>query len=138
MTREITAFPSPLPLADLAYKTIEENLKAKYLLEHRPELSTSHTVIVIDNSRSMLSKKKDVLLYRDSQNAAFSFTALEFLRGYLAILLSTPTWYHSSNSVNIPVRSFQGNLLAGLCITKYWRIEIRRNTVIGNVHSALG
>ena len=79
MSREITAFPSPLPLADLDYKTIEENLKVKYLLEHRPELSTSHTVIVIDNSGSMLSKKNDVLLYRDSQNAAFSFTALELI-----------------------------------------------------------
>lgn len=79
MTREITAFPSPLPLADLDCKAIEDNLKVKYLLEHRPELSTSHTIIVIDNSGSMLSKKNDVLLYRDSQNAAFSFTALEFI-----------------------------------------------------------
>lgn len=79
MTREITAFPSPLPLADLDCKAIEDNLKVKYLLEHRPELSTSHTVIVIDNSGSMLSKKNDVLLYRDSQNAAFSFTALELI-----------------------------------------------------------
>ena len=79
MSREITAFPSPLPLADLDCKAIEEILKVKYLLEHRPELSTSHTVIVIDNSGSMLSKKNDVLLYRDSQNAAFSFTALEFI-----------------------------------------------------------
>lgn len=49
------------------------------MLDHRPELSTSHTVIVIDNSGSMLSKKNDVHLYRDCQNAAFSFTALELI-----------------------------------------------------------
>lgn len=77
--REITAFPSPLPEADVEIKALEANEKMKRLLEQKPDVSTSHTVIVIDNSGSMLSKKNDVHLYRDSQNAAFSMTALEFI-----------------------------------------------------------
>jgi len=79
MTREITAFPSPLPEVDVDFKAMEANEKMKLLLEQKPDVSTSHTVIVVDNSGSMLSKKNDVLLYRDSQNAAFSMTALEFV-----------------------------------------------------------
>ncbi len=79
MRREITAYPSPLPEADVDASTMAASSKAKHLLEQKPELSTSHTVIVIDNSGSMLSKKNDVHLYRDSQNAAFSMTALEFI-----------------------------------------------------------
>ena len=34
---------------------------------------------MIDNNSSMLSRKNDIHLYRDSQNAAFSMTALEFI-----------------------------------------------------------
>ena len=34
---------------------------------------------MVDDIGPMLSKKNDVLLYRDSQNAAFSMTALEFV-----------------------------------------------------------
>ncbi|KAL7511010.1 hypothetical protein ACHAXN_007945 [Cyclotella atomus] len=77
--REVTAFPSPLPNVPTNMDMISESMKTKLLLEQRPDLATSHTVIVIDNSGSMLSKKNDIYLYRDSQNAAFSFTALEFV-----------------------------------------------------------
>ena len=69
MTREITAFPSPLPEAEVDFKAIEANENLKRLLALKPELSTSHTVIV----------KNDVLLYRYIQNAAFSMRALEFI-----------------------------------------------------------
>lgn len=79
MRREVTAYPSPLPEVDVGAASISASSKAKHLLEQKPELSTSHTVIVIDNSGSMLSKKNDIHLYRDSQNAAFSMTALEFV-----------------------------------------------------------
>ena len=79
MTREITAFPSPLPEVEVDFKAIEATDKLKRLLEQRPELFTTHTVVVIDNSGSMLSKKNDVHLYRNSQNAAFSMTALELI-----------------------------------------------------------
>lgn len=79
MRREVTAYPSPLPEVDLDASAIETIEKAKRVLEHKPELATSHTVLVVDNSGSMLSKKNDVHLYRDSQNAAFSMTALEFV-----------------------------------------------------------
>ncbi|KAL7544374.1 hypothetical protein ACHAWF_007757, partial [Thalassiosira exigua] len=79
MRREVTAYPSPLPSIDMDFSAIEEHLKAKRLFEQKPELSTSHTLIIIDNSGSMLDKKNDIHLYRDSQNAAFSLTALEFV-----------------------------------------------------------
>ncbi len=79
MREEITAYPSPLPKLPIDYSMELEQQKTKMLLKKKPELSTSHTVIVIDNSGSMLAKKNDVHLYRDSQNAAFSLTALEFV-----------------------------------------------------------
>jgi hypothetical protein len=79
MRLEVTAFPSPLPNVPIDEDMMLESTKTKQLLHQRPELATSHTVIIIDNSGSMLSKKNDIHLYRDSQNAAFSFTALEFV-----------------------------------------------------------
>ncbi|KAL7545059.1 hypothetical protein ACHAWF_008424 [Thalassiosira exigua] len=79
MRQEITAYPSPLPEFDVDVSAMHEHEKVQRLLQQKPELSTSHTVIVIDNSGSMLGKKNDVHLYRDSQNAAFSMTALEFV-----------------------------------------------------------
>lgn len=79
MRREITAFPSPLPKMSIEFDVNEQNDKAKRLFEKKPELSTSHTVFVIDNSGSMLEKKNKIHLYRDCQQAAFSITALEFV-----------------------------------------------------------
>lgn len=79
MRREITAFPAPLPLMPIDSAMASDHEKAKRLLTEKPGLSTSHTVIVIDNSGSMLAKKNNIHLYRDSQNASFSFTALEFV-----------------------------------------------------------
>jgi len=79
MRREVTAYPSALPMMDIDRKMRDDHEKAIRLLHGKPELSTSHTVIVIDNSGSMLSKKNNVHLYRDSQNAAFSMTELEFV-----------------------------------------------------------
>lgn len=79
MRCEVTAFPSPLPTMELDVDVAREHMKAKDLLRVKPELATSHTVLIIDNSGSMLAKKNNVLLYRDSQNAAFSITALEFV-----------------------------------------------------------
>ena len=79
MRKEITAYPSPLPFADIDTPAMEANDKVKRLLQQKPDLSTSHTVIVVDNSGSMLSKKNDVYMYRDCQNAAFGMTALEFV-----------------------------------------------------------
>ena len=79
MRREVTAFPSPLPNVPVDSSMITESIKARQLLHQKPELATSHTVLIVDNSGSMLSKKNDIHLYRDSQNAAFSFTALEFV-----------------------------------------------------------
>jgi hypothetical protein len=79
MRREVTAYPSPLPNVPTDLNMEAEHEKTKRLLHQKPELATSHTVIIVDNSGSMLDKKNDIHLYRDSQNAAFSFTALEFV-----------------------------------------------------------
>lgn len=77
--REVTAYPSPLPDVPVDQTMISHQTNVKTLIQHKPELSTSHTILVIDNSGSMLAKKNDVHLYRDSQNAAFSMTALDFV-----------------------------------------------------------
>jgi hypothetical protein len=58
MRREVTAYPSPLPGADVDAASISASSKAKHLLEQKPELSTSHTVIVIDNSGSNAIKEE--------------------------------------------------------------------------------
>jgi hypothetical protein len=79
MRREVTAFPAPLPEQPVDFAMRISHGRAKRLLAEKPELSTSHTVIVIDNSGSMLAKKNSIHLYRDSQNAAFSMAALEFV-----------------------------------------------------------
>jgi len=79
MRREVTAFPSPLPTMELDSDMKSTHSKTMQLLQAKPELATSHTVIVIDDSGSMLAKKNEIYLYRDSQNAAFSMTALEFV-----------------------------------------------------------
>ena len=77
--REVTAFPSPLQDVPIDRAAIKKHNQVKNVLKQKPELATSHTILVIDNSGSMLAKKNDVHLYRDSQNAAFSMTALEFI-----------------------------------------------------------
>ena len=77
--REVTAYPSPLQDVPIDSATFARHNQVKTLIQHKPELATSHTVLVMDNSGSMLAKKNDVHLYRDSQNAAFSMTALEFI-----------------------------------------------------------
>lgn len=79
MIQEVTAYPSPLTDVPVDLNTISQHNSVKTLIEQKPDLSTSHTILVIDNSGSMLAKKNDVHLYRDSQNAAFSMTALEFV-----------------------------------------------------------
>lgn len=79
MRREVTAYPSPLPNIPVENDAMRKHEKTKSLLREKIDLSTSHTVLVVDNSGSMLGKKNDVHLYRDSQNAAFSMTALEFV-----------------------------------------------------------
>jgi Alpha-kinase family len=77
--REVTAFPSPLPEMEVDTEMRQGHVKAMKLLRAKPELATSHTVFVIDDSGSMLQKRNSILYYRDCQNAAFSMTALEFI-----------------------------------------------------------
>ena len=56
---------------------LEEHAKAKYVIDQKPELAVSHTVLCIDNSGSMATH--DINLHRDRQVAAYSMTAIEFV-----------------------------------------------------------
>jgi hypothetical protein len=77
MRREITSFPSPLKLADVSSDMREDHKKAKFIIEQKPELAMSHTVLCIDNSGSMAIH--DIHLHRDRQVAAYSMIAIEFV-----------------------------------------------------------
>lgn len=77
MIREVTAYPAPLALAPESFDDHTAHNKAKLLLEKKPELCVSHTVLVVDNSGSMLIH--DIRLHRDRQTAAYTTTALEFI-----------------------------------------------------------
>jgi hypothetical protein len=79
LTREITAYPAPLAYAPIFHdgKATADHEKAKLLLEKKPKLASSHTVLVIDNSGSMLTH--DIHLHRDRQTAAYTETALELV-----------------------------------------------------------
>ena len=108
MRREITAFPAPLPEMNIDWNMTTAHEKAIDLLGKKPELSTSHTVIVIDNSGSMLAKKNDIHLYRDSQNASFSMTALEFVAEQLlnqtAVNSDLVSLVKFSRHVEVPIK----------------------------------
>ena len=77
MRREITAFPSPLATAPVESDDRVAHVKAKQIIELKPELCASHTVMVVDNSGSMSTH--DIHLHRDRQVAAYSMTSLEFI-----------------------------------------------------------
>jgi von Willebrand factor type A domain len=74
---EITAYPAPLALAPVTIDDHMNDGKAKQLLERKPDLCASHTVLVIDNSGSMTTH--DISLHRDRQVAAYSTTAIELV-----------------------------------------------------------
>jgi Mg-chelatase subunit ChlD len=74
---EITAYPAPLALAPVTTDAHMNDDKAKQLLERKPDLCASHTVLVVDNSGSMTTH--DIILHRDRQVAAYSTTAIELV-----------------------------------------------------------
>jgi hypothetical protein len=76
-SREVTAFPSPLNLAPVSEDERDNHEKAKAVIDQKPELCKSHTVLVVDNSGSMLTH--DIALHRDRQVAAYTMMALEFV-----------------------------------------------------------
>ena len=77
MSHEITAFPSPLSLAPIDESDQALHHRTQQLIERKPELCTSHTVLVVDTSGSMTTH--DINLHRDRQVAAYSVTAMEFV-----------------------------------------------------------
>lgn len=77
MTQEVTAYPAPLSLAPVDSESRSLHEKAKILLDKKPEFAASHTVLIVDNSGSMLIH--DINLHRDRQTAAYTMTALEFI-----------------------------------------------------------
>jgi Mg-chelatase subunit ChlD len=77
LSHEITAYPSPLAFAEIDADARKSHSDAKDLINVKPELCVSHTVLVVDNSGSMASH--DINLHRDRQTAAYTVTALEFV-----------------------------------------------------------
>lgn len=77
LRREVTAFPAPLDLAPVDDNYYKDHKGAKEVIEKKPELCSSHTVLVVDTSGSM--KTHDILLHRDRQVAAYSTVALEYV-----------------------------------------------------------
>ena len=77
LRREITAFPSPLANAPVIQEDIESHEKAKAVITSKPDLSVTHTVLVMDKSGSMLTH--DINLHRDRHTAAYSTTAMELV-----------------------------------------------------------
>jgi Mg-chelatase subunit ChlD len=73
----VTAFPAPLNLAPVDDALYEDHLGAKEVIAKKPELCSSHTVLVVDTSGSM--KTHDIILHRDRQVAAYSTLALEYV-----------------------------------------------------------
>ena len=57
MRQEVTAYPSPLPEVDVDSVVMNEHEKTKRLLYERPELSTSHTVLVVDDRVRCLERR---------------------------------------------------------------------------------
>jgi Alpha-kinase family/von Willebrand factor type A domain len=77
MSREVTAYPSPLKTAPVDLQVQQDHEKAKTILQQKPERCKSHTVLVVDNSGSM--QAHDIPLHRDRQVAAYATLALEFI-----------------------------------------------------------
>jgi Alpha-kinase family/von Willebrand factor type A domain len=75
--KEITSFPSPLSPVDVLLKDRIAHEKAIRVIDAKPELCASHTVLVVDNSGSMATH--DIPLHRDRQVAAYTMTALELV-----------------------------------------------------------
>eukprot|EP00980_Cylindrotheca_fusiformis_P010306 scaffold2294_cov106-Cylindrotheca_fusiformis.AAC.22 len=77
MTSEVTAYPEPLALAPLDTKDRILHNRTKELLDLKPHVCTSHTVLVVDNSGSMV--EQDIPLHKNRQIAAYSVTAMDFV-----------------------------------------------------------
>ena len=75
--QEVTAYPSPLAFAPVEAKDIKAHNDAKQVVDIKPELAASHTILVIDRSGSM--NTHDIRLHRDRLTAAYSNTAMEFV-----------------------------------------------------------
>jgi hypothetical protein len=77
MRREVTAYPAPLIMAEIDATTYLKHQQAKQVVDLKPEICTSHTVLVVDSSGSM--KTHNIPLHRDRQVMAYSATALEYI-----------------------------------------------------------
>jgi hypothetical protein len=77
LRREVTCYPSPLAFAEIDEDARTAHVKAKRVIDQKPELCVSHTVLIVDNSGSMTTH--DIPLHRDRQVAAYTTMALEFV-----------------------------------------------------------
>ena len=77
MRNEITSFPAPLAKAPVEPSELLEHINAKKILDQKPQLSTTHTVLVVDTSGSM--NTHDIDLHRDRRTAAYCNIALDLI-----------------------------------------------------------
>jgi hypothetical protein len=77
LRQEVTCYPSPLAFADIDEDAHTAHSKAKSVIDQKPELCVSHSVLIVDNSGSMC--EHDIPLHRDRQVAAYTTMALEFV-----------------------------------------------------------
>jgi hypothetical protein len=73
----VTCSPSPLAFAEIDEDARIAHSKAKSVIDQKPELCASHSILIVENSGSMTTH--DIPLYRDRQVAAYMTIALEFV-----------------------------------------------------------
>eukprot|EP00752_Nemacystus_decipiens_P008919 g7962.t1 len=90
-TKEITSYclPIRMPVAPLSQADLYAYESAKEDLRRNPNLCTSHTVIVVDHSRSM--SKKDVTDHVNRIKASFELLAIDFVAKQIADGVATNT-----------------------------------------------
>ncbi|CAM9194298.1 unnamed protein product [Hapterophycus canaliculatus] len=83
-TKEITSYrlPVKLPHAELTLDDLLDHERAKEDLRRNPDMCTSHTVIVVDHSRSMATT--DVVDHHNRIKASFGMLALDFVANQVA------------------------------------------------------
>lgn len=78
-TREVTSYAEPIaiPRAGVTLEHVREHKAAKERMRNDPSLSTSHTVIVVDQSGSM--RTCDIFDFKNRSKAVWGMLALDFV-----------------------------------------------------------
>jgi hypothetical protein len=77
-----SAFPLSLSFAHFDERIQSEHDRAKFVLQLKPELCVSHTILIIDSTGSMWSR--DIGLYRRRRTSVYIALALDFVAEQLS------------------------------------------------------